>query len=128
MRVITRDLTLHCAESATGTRIMVDVPSSVPSDPAKLVQDMLVAQCVGMCALKYYLQHGFAHEAIDIHANWEQLSQSAGASVLQVTVALPTSLPVAERQVVMRQIQTQLSACQPFVQSRSEVVVIADPS
>jgi hypothetical protein len=107
---------------------MVDVPSSVPSDPAKLVQEMLVAQCVGLCALHYYLQHGLAHETTDIQANWEQLSQPVGPSVLQVTVALPSAIPVSERQVVMREIQTQLSACQPGVQSRSEVVVITDPS
>jgi hypothetical protein len=128
MRVKTRDLMLHCAESATGTRIIVDVPSSVPPDPAKLVQEMLVAQCVGQCALHYYLQRGLAHETTDIQANWEQLSQPVGACVLQVTVALPTSIPVSERQVVMREMQTLLSACQPVVQNRSEVVVIADPS
>jgi len=126
MRVVTKNITLHCAVHAAGTRLMVDVPSDVPSDPMTFVQDMLVAECVGLCALHYYVQRGLAHETADIHAQWEHLSQPTGTSVLQVTVALPTSIPVSEQQVVMREMQSQLSACQPSVQSQSEVMVMAD--
>lgn len=127
MRVVTQNLALQCVACATGTRLMVEIPSSV-LDATKLVQDMLVAQCVGLCALQYYLHRGLAHEAVDIRANWEQLSHPVGSSLLKVNVALPATIPVTEQQVLLHRMQAQLTACQPFAQRRSDVVVTAVPS
>ena len=128
MRVVTQNLALQCVACATGMRLMVDIPSSAPPDAAKLVQDMLVAQCVGLCALQYYLHRGLAHEAVDIRANWEQLSHPVGSSLLKVNVALPAAIPVTEQQILLHRMQAQLTACQPFAQRRSDVVVTAVPS
>jgi len=106
-------------------RFMVDVPSSVPADPAKIIQDMLIAQCVGLNVLPYYLQHGLAHETFDIPAHWEHLTHPVGPNILQVIVTLPATIPMNEQASVIRRIQAQLTTCQPFGQRRSEVTVTA---